>query len=154
MAKAKKIRKGPIGKRGNAIRIVAGFYKGKNGWIDEEAGPNPNSMRKYVIVDMGNGYEMDANLFVFSIRAPHEEPDIREEAMLQQHTDIECDLIQLCRKMAACEVHDQPALLKLINKELSLALSQQLKRGNTAKWRSVSFYYDEEYEYHEYSEDT
>lgn len=139
MVHKRRIRKGPIGARGKEVRIVTRDYKKKKGWIDVDAGRNPNPLRQYVIVDMGGGYELDTNLWIFSLRDAHEKPKNREEAMLQEHPDIEADLIQLCRKMAACEVHNKQAVMNLVKKELTKAVKEQCLRGNTAKWRELEY---------------
>jgi len=144
MARRKKMRNGPTGMKGKEIRIVSGTYRKKSGWYDLEAGVNPNPLRKYVIVDMGGGYWVETNLWIFSIRDPHKTPKNQEEAMLQEHPDIESDLIQLCRKMAACEVHNKKAIVKLVEKELSRAVMEQCLQGNTAKWRLLEYDRSEE----------
>ena len=86
--------------KGKPIRIVAGTYRKKNGWYDIEAWVNPNPLRKDIIVDMGGGYWVETNLWIFSIRDQHQAPKNQEEAMLQEHSDIEAvysTLPQNCR---------------------------------------------------------
>lgn len=110
-----------------------------NAWVDVDAGVNPNPLRRYVIVRNAVGLEIATNLWTFSIRDIHTEPKNREEAMLQEHPDIESELIQLCRKIASCEVHNKQAVMHLVRKELSRAIREQCQRGNTAKWRVLDY---------------
>lgn len=131
--------KGPIANKGQPIRFVGGTYKKMTGWYNESQSFNPNPLRKNVIVDMGDGFEQKANVWRFSIRAAHKAPKSREEAMMQQHPDIEICMIEMCRRIASCEVHSVEGVLKLIRAELTDAINDQCQRGTSARWRKVHF---------------
>ena len=129
--------------KGGPIRFVKGHYKGEVGWYDGAKQPGAKAAKKakmrYVIVDQ------DVLVFtrvrVSSIRGnPDETPNNYAEAILQQHEDIQADIIELCEKLASCNLKTNKEILKVFNKELRFARKEILNQAQSKiRYRVVHY---------------
>jgi hypothetical protein len=118
-------------KKGEAIRFIGGTYSKANkstmtGWFNASKEHTPCMYQ--VIVDLGNGKEKVTKVMKESVRIVSEEagPTCFEEAVLQQHPDIDKAMDKLAQELAKCGVHAQ-------SNEISRILSQKILNAFVAQ---------------------
>jgi hypothetical protein len=128
--------------RGDEIRFVKGAYAGKLGWIDK------SRMKKYkksqfwpVIVSLDDGEEKRTRTIKSSVRyRVDKEPATYEEAIMQQHPDIEKKMIELAAMFAQCDVQDLKEAARIFREELTQAQAYQVALPrDKARWRTVEY---------------
>jgi hypothetical protein len=75
---------------------------------------------------------------------PTNEPANYEEAIFQQHADIDALLNKLVRSIAECDSvletdHSSKNLFRVIKERLEKAKTRQNNKGSKARWRRVRF---------------
>jgi hypothetical protein len=126
-----------MSERGSAIRFVAGKYEGRTGWFNM-ANAHTTSMY-YVIVTMGeNGEEKNTRVRKASVIAVADErvPVSYEEAVLQQHSDIDVAMNKLVASLAECGIQGgSTEITRILSAKLIAACVAQQMRGSKATWR-------------------
>ena len=133
---APKSRPTPI--KGDELRFVKGTWVGYSGWKDLSVKPKKGSEKRAVIVDK-DGEEIATDVNKSSIRKPHAAPRTFEEALLQQHKDVETAMVKLAEMFAKCGISNNNNVLTLFSLELTRARDYQMKLGAKARWRHVDF---------------
>lgn len=131
--------------KGQAIFICGGKYRGKEGWLDISKPKTADFT--YVIVDMGAGKEAFTKVKHKNVCASSKVPDTFEEALLQQHPDINDDISRLVEKLAQCRVDTKPSdngspprIIKIIFRRLQEATAaQEGKPIHKQRFRLVVF---------------
>lgn len=126
--------------KGEEIIFVGGKYQGKRGWID--GAKARTAARVHVIVDLGDEkkHTFVAPESVKSITVL-EDPSSFEEAMINQHPDMDQLLTKLARLMVSCRCGEQSAAVvgDLLREKIKYQRTKQAMLGNKAKWRDVYF---------------
>lgn len=126
--------------KGSPIRIVAGAYKGKKGWINlEKTCSSENSTAVLVKVSKdkikatsirNTSFEIDQN----------KEPTCYAEAVLKECPNIESSLVTICRQLAQCDIsQDTGGMMKVFKKMLDDAIEFQTNKGSSALYRRIAY---------------
>jgi hypothetical protein len=123
-----------MSQRGAEIRFVNGKYLGKMGWFD--AARTHTSLCYYVIVHKykGNG-DKATRVGKASVRLLSEEtnPVSLEEAVLQQHPDIEATMNKLVALFAQCGIQGESTEVpRILSQKLVVASVAQAMKGSKA----------------------
>ena len=126
---------------GSQIKIIGGSNKGCNGWIDksrETTDCYTPVILKYRGKEKTTKVKHENYVLVTEIK----DAVNYEEAMIQQHSDIEDLLNQLVRKMAECEMiradgESATNLCTIFRVHLAKAIIRQNSKGNKARWCRV-----------------
>ena len=126
------------------MRFIRGTYAGRKGWINDAA-----PKRKFIhqmwnaIVDVGDdeeGLEKITRVKTSSVRRAFlAEPRTLEEAVIQQHPDIELAMIRLAEMMAQTGIAANNETLRLFDIELTQAREFQRGLKNKATCRFAEF---------------
>ena len=145
MAEKKKPKVYPADRKGAKIRIVGGTYRGKRGFLDKKKG-RTEFFTYVIIVIKPNEEEIATRLHHESIRVGEEAPPASyEEAVLQQHCDIEELLRDLTRRLSQCEGISSEGeaghrIGNLFLNYLTVAVQRQSNlRVDKARWRRVRY---------------
>lgn len=128
--------------KGDRIRFVAGTYAGYTGWYDnarKTSGHGRKTMYVYVIVFLDDGTEKATKVRKTSVRPSFKAPATYEEAIIQQHSDIEAQMIRLASMFATCKIKDDDEVIRLFREELNKAKTEQFMKGKRARWRHTNF---------------
>ena len=128
---------------------AAPAYRNKLGWINTAKGADGfTAQMVYVIVDLGNGKEHPTRVMQTSITKRHSTPTSYDEALFQQHPDIEGLMDKLILKIASCSMpaddtnefqHIQQAIADTFLAKLTHACKKQKDMGIKAKYVNVHF---------------
>ena len=124
--------------KGDELRFVKGTYAGYSGWKNLAIKPKKGNQKRAVIVDK-DGEEIATLVNKSSIRKPHDPPRTFEEALLQQHKDVETTMVKLAEMFAKCGISNNKNVLTIFSQELTKARENQIKLGSSARWRHVDF---------------
>jgi hypothetical protein len=124
--------------KGDPIRFVKGSYAGLTGWINKARKKKRNGYIN-VIVLLEDGTEKKTHVRKGSSREPQSSPSSYEEAILQQHPDIEKKMTELASMFAACNVMDDQKAAALFFFELGRAKTEQQELRGKARWRQVTY---------------
>jgi hypothetical protein len=135
------------GKKGKHILFLGGKYIGKKGWLDLNQDPMPKFIG--VIVE-GKGSDEDLvtrvkQAFVKDISA-RKIPTSYEQALLEQHPDIEILMEKLATELARCEISGRAGtgaadgVLAMLKSKIKKAYNKQTLLGHHALWRKVKFH--------------
>jgi L-lactate utilization protein LutC len=132
-------------KKGKQILFVAGKYDGKKGWIDL----GQDEMRKMVGVIVEGKRPGDevivTKVFQSSVKevGVRKNPESYEEALLDQHLDIEALIEKLAKELARCEITGKGGsadeIVSALKKKITKAHYNQSLLGHDARWRKVKF---------------
>jgi hypothetical protein len=128
--------------KGSPIKIIGGTHVGLSGWLNKTKG----ATNEYVHVIVKNSKKGE-----IATKVKHENyvleteliaPSNYEEAMLQQHSDIDALLNKLVRSIAECEPvleteQSYKNFLFIVKKRLEKAKARQDAKGAKARWRKV-----------------
>lgn len=126
--------------KGHPIRIIAGTYKGKQGWINEGK-KNSSDTTVPVLVQVKKG-EIKATYIHFTSFEFKKDtiPISYAEAVMKQCPKIESSMVSLCRQLAQCEIEkDLPGMTKLFQRMLKDAVAYQENKGSEARYRRIKY---------------
>ncbi len=129
-----------MAEKGQEIRFVKGTYAGKIGWINKAQKKTKGDVKRHVIVLKDNGEEKATQTNKFSFRKPHVAPKTYEEAAIQQHFDMEKQMIKLAAMFAECAIVDSKGATKIFDKEVRRAIKELNSQGSKARYRNVEFF--------------
>jgi hypothetical protein len=139
----------PVGRKGQRLHFIAGQYKGRTGWLDATKGESKTGISWYVIVLLVGGQSENATCVrKTSVRLDSDEkppPTCWEEAMLNQHEDIDVMLDKVALAIAECDISLEESGDKIANIFLTkLRQQHQLLnvQGSDARWRKVHWDYE------------
>ena len=139
------------GKKGKRILFLGGKYAGEKGWIDL----NQDPMAKMIgVIVEGKGSE---ELVVTRVKQAcvkdilaRKCPALYEEALLEQHPDIEILMEKLATELARCEItgrgNTADGVLGMVKAKIRRAYNKQTLLGHQALWRKVKFHPPEDAE--------
>jgi hypothetical protein len=128
--------------KGGSCRFIRGKYCGLQGWLN--ADKPKTRCYTHVIINKPDGSAFKE----YHTKVRHESlrtgnvptPTTFEEAILQQHPDIEQMIDKLAKELARCHLaHTSQPMLAIINLKLSKHINAQSSKGNTASWRDVTY---------------
>jgi hypothetical protein len=127
-----------MSQRGVEIRFVNGTYLGHIRWLDDAR--THTTFCFYVIVQnfKGNG-DKPTRVGRASVRLLSEEKDpvSLEEAVLQQHPDIEATMNKLVALFVQCGIQgDSTEVPRIVSQKLLAAGVAQAMKGSKATWRT------------------
>jgi hypothetical protein len=124
-------------RKGREIKITRGEYKGMKGWLDADA----KQLKKqvYIIISIREGEDLGKRVWKSSIRS-RSRPASWEEAIIDQHPDIDGKLDELANLLAKCEIGDnsQP-MARIFMARMNEANQRQAAMGHRAVWRNTVF---------------
>jgi hypothetical protein len=130
--------------RGNEIRFVKGKYKGYYGWINSDESETLHSV-PVIVQDYkkpdGTTHNKETKVRKTSVR-PRQltSPRCFEEAVFQQHPDIEDQMEKLCKALIQCEIDRSSTMIQQIfARKLVKAGDKQSQLGNKAVWRQTNY---------------
>jgi hypothetical protein len=126
-------------RKGDKIRFIAGKYGGKTGWLNISE-PADDKVTP-VIVDQGRKGEKITYVYTSSFKLQSTTvPTSYAEAVIQQCTDVEKDLVAVCRKLAKCDLRrDLPGFKAVLSSKLQEATEWQESKGSKAMFRKIQF---------------
>ena len=132
-------KKSTMSQRGEAIRFTTGKYKGRTGWVNSSKPKTAKMMS--VIVDLGNGVTRDTRVRQTSVAAPFGPPKSFQEALLQQHPDIEELIDKVASKLAKCTINEESLepFTEFFGRRVKKACERQEALGNKATWLNVEW---------------
>jgi hypothetical protein len=128
------------GDKGQRVRFIGGTHVKKKGWLrlsKERRGEN----QIYVLVDLGNDRVKKTYVSLINVAEILPPPTTWTEALLDQHTDVDAALEDLCRKLAKFDLYPErrEQLNAKIAERLAGAISRQLNLGSGATWKRVVY---------------
>jgi hypothetical protein len=126
--------------KGQAIRIIAGKYKNKKGWIDLSGKEGDECTP--VIVNLGRKKgEKTTYVYDSSFAAePTVVPSSYAEAVIQQCLDLETMLVGTCRGFAKADIGRDPSgFLRIIEEAMKDAVTWQNLKGSKALYRKIEY---------------
>lgn len=126
----------------NAIRFVQGSFMGKKGWLRKKP-QRPGGYVEVTVMEPRGipGTTYDTSVDEGSFRMESEYRDVNctyAKAAMCHHPDVESSLITACRKLAKCDVTQDPdGFSNLMVDELGKAAEWQNRKGNKAAYRRV-----------------
>jgi hypothetical protein len=126
--------------RGQQIRFTGGKYGGRNGWLrlsKELRGDH----QVHVLVALGDKVKK-TYVDVSNVTELPGPPATWTDAMLQQHSDVESALENLCRKLSKFRLDNAAVKQELIGKiasRLEKAIDRQNTLGNRANFKRVNY---------------
>jgi hypothetical protein len=125
---------------GEAIRFSGGKYKGETGWFDALRPSHPKMMYN-VIVDREDGAIITkVKKESVKVIANDTIPVTAEEAVLNQHPDVEEAMDKLVAKLARCWIRPESTdIHRIFQNKLAEAWSAQTAKGGNALWRYTEF---------------
>jgi hypothetical protein len=134
-------------KKGAAIKFIGGNYVDFPGWLNKTKDATKEFV--YVIVRKKEGslpHEVATKVRHenYVLLTEINEPANYEEAIFQQHADIDALLNKLVRSIAECDSvletdHSSKNLFRVIKERLEKAKTRQNNKGSKARWRRVRF---------------
>ena len=129
-------------KKGDKIYFCGGKYFGLRGWINNSK--DSTEFYMYVLVDLGEGEIKATRVLKENIgvgRSKKGSPDTFQEAIFEQHPDIEKVMKLLARELARCDlsVIDAQETTEVFGGMLLNAVFKQSLLGNKACFRKVVF---------------
>lgn len=115
-------------RKGTQIKFIGGKYQGHTGWCD----PSKKSTTHYVpvIIKISNEEEIATRVKKTNVSTNlHEEPNTYEEALLQQHPDIEATMNKLVIALAKCRIDSVEEVMQIFEKKLVDANSKTISDG-------------------------
>ena len=132
-------------KKGKRILFIAGSYDGLKGWIDLGQDEMPK-MIGVIVEGKRPGDELKVTkVKQSSVRdvSARKNAESYEEALLEQHPDIEALMEKLARELARCEItgkgESANEILSLVKKKIQKAYNNQSLLGQKARWRKVKW---------------
>jgi hypothetical protein len=123
--------------KGKEIKIIRGEYTGMKAWVDADA----KKLKKlvYVIISVREGEDLRKRIWKSSVRS-RSRPASWEEAILDQHSDIDGKMDELANLLAKCEVQDnsQP-MAEIFMAKMNEANARQAAMGHRAVWRVTRY---------------
>jgi hypothetical protein len=133
--------------KGTPIQIVGGDHSGCSGWIDKSRHPT-NCFTPVILNKKKHNRLQEIQTKVqhenYILHTELKPPTSYEDAMLQQHTDINELLNKLVREMAQCELTganetSQKNISSIFLSRLHKARQRQDVKGSKARWRKIKF---------------
>ena len=130
--------------KGDPIKFVSGIYKGRKGWVNKTKGKTTKEIYVIVAEDEKMGLLTKATRVRQSSVEPinNEEPRSYEEAVLQQHPDVDEAMSKLALLMVQCRItpeYSTDEIHCLMKEKLEKAWIDYGKLGHKAKFRSTSW---------------
>ena len=125
--------------KGEEIRLVKGDYEGKKAWMNKAK--KPTKCMFFIIVDDVGG-ELATRVMKTSVRllTNVRTPSSYEEALIQQHPDIEQVLVKLATLLVKCGMDENSKNLQdILQNKIEGALSIQTSLKHKATWRHVDY---------------
>jgi hypothetical protein len=127
--------------KADEIRFTGGKYVGKKGWL-RRSKHLCGERKVYVLVDLGTNDAVKktfVNIEYVEQRAG--EPTSYIEALMQQHSDVEISMNDLCKKLARFDICGtrKAAILQKFATRLDTAINRQEAMGRHANWKRVDF---------------
>ena len=125
--------------RGEPIRFIGGTFVGSKGWLNTQRSATKCMLP--VIIDMGEGavkYTLVSKESV-ALESTIKPPRCVEEAILQQHLDLEKKLNHLVKQFAQCGLQSPDQMTALFKLRLQRAIDKQRNKGSKAWFRPVVF---------------
>jgi hypothetical protein len=129
-----------MSEKGEEIRFSGGKYRGKTGWLDK--GRAVTTCSCWVIIKMDEAKELTTMLRQSSVKmiVNGGVPKTYEEAVLQQHPDIESLMEKLATELAKCNLSPSSVTIhEIVEIKLREARAAQALKGNKATWHEVDF---------------
>jgi transcription antitermination factor NusG len=130
--------------KGDEIRLVKGKYEGQQAWMNKAK--KPTKCYYFVIVVDDDGTERATRVLKGSARIIAQEPTPTsyEEAVIQQHPDIERAIDKLCELLVECGINKHSdKLARILETKIEEAKATQDSLSYRAKWRHVEYETDE-----------
>jgi len=116
--------------KGDAIRFVKGTYRGHVGWTNKAKRATSRGMiAVIVLLDKKTKKVKATKVKRTSIRKPLTEPTSKEQAAVQQHSDLELAMIKHAELWAEMGTIDTAKVVKLFEDELFAAQKRQRRAG-------------------------
>jgi hypothetical protein len=127
--------------KGSPIKIIGGAHKGCTGWLDKSR-ETTDCYTPVIVRHRSKEKVTKCKHENYVLVTEVKDPVNYEEAMMQQHPDMEDLLNQLVRKMAECEMvqadgESAANLCKIFRVHLAKAVQRQNSKGNKARWCRV-----------------
>jgi hypothetical protein len=126
--------------KGAAIRFVGGAYSGQTGWFD--TAKEHTKCWYWVIIQNDKGKDKHTHVTRESVRVIANEsvPHFLEEAVLQQHPDVEAAIDKLVALFAQCGIQGESEVItQIISAKLVEASIRQDMKGSKATWRTTKW---------------
>jgi hypothetical protein len=126
--------------KGAELRFTKGSYMGKTGWINEDG--KLLDCYVHVIIHMGDGLEERLTKVrkTSMKRIADDRPAAtREEAILQQHPDIEAIMEKLAAELAKCGLDRTKETARIVSVKLQEAIVAHRTKGSKATYRFTRF---------------
>lgn len=139
-----------ISRKGSPIRFVRGTYKGKTGW-KHPLGTTTKSI--HVVVDMGDGQEIETMVLKTSVGNPHPPPASIQEAALLENPKFDEALSSIVLILSTMDFKEsidgkrktildpdvRKGFISLFDMMLVEAGKKQITLGSDAVWNSIKF---------------
>jgi hypothetical protein len=141
--------------KGEEIRFVKGTYAGLTGWKNKGKKKAKGSQMIPVIVLLETDRSTNKDRLKAtrvkrsSYRKRFAEPANKEEAAIQQHSDLEAAMIDFAAKWSQIGTVDPNNIIKLFLVELNDAQKLQKQLGNKARYRYVEYPFKRNRDNHE-----
>jgi hypothetical protein len=134
-------------KKGTAIKIVDGKYKGYWGWIDTSRDATACFVPVIVSIKKGSAVAEKKTRVVhenYMLITEVKKPTTYEEAVMAEHSDIDALMRQLVKKLAECENIGAVGeagnnVAGIFLDRLGKAIAAQNNKGEKARWRRVKW---------------
>jgi hypothetical protein len=129
--------------KGPKIKMICGgANKGKVGWISAESTHTELSYR-VIFAENENAIRIVRRTSVKILPNHEVHPSSYEDALIEQHEDIDLALDKVCAELAKCGITaPTPRLMSIFMERVRNAHSKQQSKGNKALYRHVEWYQD------------
>ena len=130
-------------KKGQAIKFIGGSHVGCSGWINKSKDPSEYYISVIVVLKKSKEEKFTKIKHEnYVLLTAVKDATNYEEAMMQQHVDIDEMLTKVVRKMAECELisvsgQDGQTIGNVFMDRLGKAIARQQVKGSKARWRRV-----------------
>ena len=122
---------------GEPLRVIRGKYAGCSGFVNLSRSNTKKFIQVWIQDD--DGRLTACRVKRTSVRSPFRPAQTFEDAIIQQHPDIELALVQLAEMFASCDIQNTRRTLELLDFELSSAMSRMRESGANPRYRGVRF---------------
>ena len=133
--------------KGARIKMVCGGpNKGKVGWLSAQSTHTEKSYR-VIFAEDENIVRTVRKTSVNILPDIEVAPSSYEDALFQQHDDVDLALDKVCEDLAKCGITNaSPRLLVIFSQRVAKAYSKQLSKGHKALYRTVEWDYQDSLE--------
>jgi accessory colonization factor AcfC len=125
--------------KGEEISLIKGNYTGQKAWMNKAK--EPTKCMFFIIVEHKGG-ELATRVLKTSVRllTNVRKPSSFEEALFQQHPDIEQVIVKLATLLVKCGMDENSKNLQdILQNQIEGALSIQTSLKHKATWRHVDY---------------